>query len=285
MRSRKSAWVVWGRASGATTLFAVLGMTLVATLETLGILSVGGPALAVPVTLFGECAAGLVAVVAIGYSVRRLEPGLARNTWALVGGAVALTVVADALWAYSEIALGSELGANVGDLIYFSSYALFVAAVVRWILAYRGRVDLSWIATETVVASVAIGALAWVTLLSPVLRQLGPLKPSMIEDLIWVVLDLPMIVTPLVGLSLVLLRLKEDGLFDRWAAYYGAMLVMIAADFGFFWERSHGGWHPGSLTDFGFMTTSILLAVGALTALDIQTDDASRHPSESELAA
>jgi hypothetical protein len=286
VQSNKSTWIVWGMASGATTLFAILGMSLAAALESLSLLGVGGPTPAAGVALFGDSLAGLVAAVAIAYVVWHLDEGLPRSTWALVGAALVLGVIADALWAYAEVAMGqTDLGANLGDFFYFASYLLLALAIVRWILAYRGRIDLAWIATETVVVCAAIGATMWVAVLAPAMREIGPLAPWMIDDLAWVVLDLPMIIAPLVALALVLVRLKDSTLITRWTAFYAAMTLMVLADFGWFWERSHGGWHPGSLANFGFMASSILLAVGALTALDIQNDQAAKRSVRADLAA
>ena len=134
-------------------------------------------------------------------------------------------------------------------------------------------------------ASAAIGAAMWVAVLAPAVREIGALTPWMLDDLAWVILDLPMIVAPLIALALVLVRLKDGILLTRWMAFFTAMALMVLADFGWFWERSHGGWHPGSLTNFGFMASSILLGIGALTALDIQNDQATKRSSSSELAA
>ena len=178
-----------------------------------------------------------------------------------------------------------NLAFNLSDPFYFATYILFGFAVVRWILAHRDRVDLAWIATESVVAGAVLGATTWVGLVQPTLRASAAIVPSTLDDVLWVVMDFPLLVVPTLALVFVLVRLRDEHLTSQWAAYCVGIALIVLADIGWFWERSHGVWAPGSLVDFGFMASSVMLAVSALTAVDIEADRVAQHRTLDELPA
>ncbi len=92
----------------------------------------------------------------------------------------------------------------------------------------------------------------------------------MLADLTYIFLDFPLLLAPVLILMLVMVRLRDHNLASPWAVVMLGVLVMIAADVIWFWERSHGGWLPGSLADFGFMSANVLFAVGAMATVDAQ---------------
>ena len=273
LSASRATGIIWGRASGVTTLVAIAGLAIAALLDSLSVVGVGGARVATAIALYGDCAMGLLASLAIAYAAWNLTPGLSRSTWTLIGAAVFAGAIADGLWAYGQASMGiSNLAFNLSDPFYLAFYVLIAVAVGRWILANRNRIDLAWIATESVVGTAVLGAIAWVGFLLPALRSLGTLVPATLDDVAWVAIDLPLLVIPTVALVFVLVRLHDERLASQWAGFCVAMALVVLADVGWFWERSHGGWAPGSLVDFGFMASSVLIAVSALTAVDIQTE-------------
>ena len=285
MGQQREPWIAWGRSSGATTLVTVVGLSLAAGLDSLSVLGAGGTRVAI--ALYGDSAMGELAALVIAYAVWQLEPGLTRSTWLLIGAGVFADAIGDGLWASGAASLNSaaSLGVNLGDVFYLATYVLFAFAVVRWVAAQRERVDLAWIATESLVAAAVVGATVWVALLSPALRAQRAMTAAVAIDVGWVVADFPLLVAPTLLLALALLRLGDERLASAWFTFSVAMVLVVLADVGWFWERSHGGWAPGSLVDFAFMASNVLIAVSALTALDIQTDSKPRKRVASQLPA
>jgi hypothetical protein len=286
VKARGVDLVVWGTASGTTMIAVVVGLALAALLDTVGALGLGGPKVAATVVLYGDSAMGLLVAAVIAYVAWQLDPGEWRTTWALLAVAVFVGAVADGLWAAGEISIvGPDLGFNLSDGFYLLGYLIIDAAVLRWVLSRRSQIDVAWIATESLVGTAVLGLTVWVAYLAPTIRSLATPGSTVGVDGMWVALDFPFLIAPTLMLALALMRLDDD---DAWAVlrpFMFAIAILVVADMGWFWERSHTGWAPGSLTDFAFMVSNVLIAIGALTMLDIQTDRAAEKRRYSQLSA
>lgn len=262
---------MWGRAGAVTSVAAIVGITISAVVVTLGMLRVNGEDFAVALTLYGDAFVEALAAGSMFYAVSRLENRLELSTWLAMASAVTLTAIGDALWVQGHSALGAPaVGLSVSDIAYFASYAVMAAAMLRYALSFRDRVDLPWMITETLVATSLCGATLWVVLLAPGVRALGTITSGSAINLLYVFIDFPLLFAPVLLVVLVMLRHGDEQGVRPWIMAAVGVLATIIADVGWFWERAHGIWQPGSLVDFGYMAANVFFAVAALTAVDVQ---------------
>jgi hypothetical protein len=257
-----------GRDGARTALVATVGMTLAALISSLAALGVGDARV---IGLYGDALIDALAAATIFYAARQVADRLVRTTWFLIGTSVALTAVGEIFWGYAHIELGvAEMSFSAGDAFYLAAYLIMAIGLVRYAFSFRSQVDFAWIGTETVVTTAALGATLWVAFLAPVTREMDTFSVFTLADLTYIFLDFPLLLAPILSLLLVMVRIRDHNLASPWAVVALGVLITIGADVIWFWERSHGGWLPGSLADFGFMTASILFAVGAMATVDAQ---------------
>ncbi len=268
MTREGGGWMSIGGDGARTALVATVGVALAALISSLAALQIGD---ARAIGLYGDALVDALAAATIFYAARRMADRLVRTTWYFIGASVALTAIGEAVWGYAHVELGvTEMSFSVGDAFYVTAYVIMAIGLIRYAFSFRSQVDLAWIGTEAVVATAALGATLWVVVLAPTMRGMGVPSLVMLADLTYIFLDFPLLLAPILILMLVMVRLRDHNLASPWAVVMLGVLVMIAADVIWFWERSHGGWLPGSLADFGFMTANVLFAVGAMATVDAQ---------------
>jgi hypothetical protein len=259
-----------GEASGSTVLVAFAGFVLSAILNTVSAFGVGGPSTATAVALYGVSAMAFLAAIFIAYVVSRLNPGPERNTWVLLGLGVLAGALADAVWESSASIGLMGITLNPGDPAYLVAYVLWAVAVVHWVLSSGFRSGLSRTVTESLVLTALLAALTWVTIVMPSLHSVGEMGPDVVDGLVWVVIDFPMLVLPTVFLLITLIRFRNEWLASPWVACAAAILLLVLGDIGWLWQVTHGGWQPGTVVDFAYMVSSVLFAASALATLDAQ---------------
>ena len=221
--------------------------------------------------MYGDAGIGLVAGAVILLVALRFAEKLDRETWCCVAVSVMMMAVGDALWARNGVLFHvAGVGVSLAELLYAVAYAIFAIALFRYAFKSRAHVDVAWVAVETLVTTALIGATLWVTFLAPTTRAIGGIDSAISADLSYVFFDFPLLFAPVLAVLLVMIRLGDQRLAYPWFAVAAGVLILIAAEVGWFWERAHGGVYPGSLAGFGFMAANMLLLAGAMTALEMQ---------------
>jgi hypothetical protein len=268
MAGGSAGWMSTGRDGARTAAVAAVGVILAASISSLAALRVGD---ARAIGLYGDALVDALAAATIFYAARQIADRLVRTTWYFIGASVALTAIGEAVWGYAHIELGiAEMSFSIGDAFYLTAYLIMAIGLVRYAFSFRSRVDFAWIGTETVVTTAALGATLWVVFLAPTTRGMVTLSLVTLADLTYVFLDFPLLLAPILVLLLVMVRLRDHELASPWGVVALGIMMTITADVIWFWERSHGGWQPGSLADFGFMTANVMFAVGAMATVDAQ---------------
>ncbi len=257
------------RDSARAATVAVGGMTVAALITSLAVLGVGGERTAEGIGLYGASVVGFACAAIALIAAGRIPDRLLRSTWQLMGTGIALLAAGDAAWAIGHTARELDKAVfSFADLFYISAYVVLGVAMLRYAASFRSRVDMAWIVTETLVATAALGITAWMVFLAPAVRVVGGLEPQMLPDLIYVLLDFVLLIAPMTCLILSMSRAPDHNVASPWSAVALGILVMTAADIAWFLERAHEGWEAGSLADFGFMVSVVLIATGAAAAVD-----------------
>jgi hypothetical protein len=255
--------------SGPTIALLLAGLVSAATLESLASFGFGGPTLSAALPLAGEGMMELWAAAVIFLASYRMRRDSEAMLWGALGVACLATGVADLVYAYQKIVLGSlPIGVSVTDVLYAVQYpAITAVAVARALRADRG-VDLTWSVVEAGVAATVIGFATWYGVVAPRLGTIDQPGLASVQDAAYVILDIPFAVLPMLVLMSVLVRSSDRATMAPWAFAAAGVMTWFAADMGWFVQSASGTWAPGSLVDFGYMAGAVLLAAGAWLASD-----------------
>ncbi len=212
-----------------------------------------------PALMFG--ASGLTIARGI---VRRSD----RSVWVLLGLAMALSAVADLIYASVVSRADVDAFPTVADPVYLSYYPLAVAGVVTYVRRRARNVPrVVW--TDGVTLALAAGALVGAIFLAPLTETLtgGPL--AILVGAAYPVGDTVVMLIAAVGVAIVGLRRGESLV---WLG--GAMVVSGLADLIYWNELASGAYVEGTWLDALWPLSALLCAVGAWVPVSDRAEEA-----------
>lgn len=112
---------------------------------------------------------GFVSVAVMLVGIRRNTPSR-RVPWYLLTAGIALMTVGDLLWSWFELVLGTDPYPSAADVVYLAAYP-FLGAGLLMLARARGSERHPTAAIDSLLVSVGLGLVAWVTLVAPALRD------------------------------------------------------------------------------------------------------------------
>ncbi len=206
----------------------------------------------------------LLATLKLGVSTR-----LGRQ-WAFIGVGLASLAVSQGFWAYYQLIMRVPVPSpGVTDIFRFGFYALAGTGILLAGTAYRRMMAMR----NEVLASLVLSAFLLVVLYTTIgLKALTESSTSPLGSAIAIaypVCDVMLLIGPTILLLLVAAKLRFARLAWPWVAVGIGALTFAAADVGFLVLVSQGVYRSGNPVDFAWMLGPVLMATGALIALDV----------------
>ncbi|TLM80425.1 MAG: hypothetical protein FDZ75_08370, partial [Actinobacteria bacterium] len=174
------------------------------------------------------CAA-LVFSVAFGF-----KPGEAvRLPWMLMGIAVAMNAVGDAIYAYYEVVLKVDAYPSIADVPYVAEYGFLFAAIMLTTRAYRGFFDWRAPLVKAVAAALVVLAGVYLLLLRPYILPAGPDELTMMGKIVstaYPVLDVVLVFGPVVYLAMLMSNFGKALVVWPWRMVAIGALVLAVTD-------------------------------------------------------
>ena len=185
--------------------------------------------------------------------------------WLLLAAGLALTTAGDWTWVVLERFFGIEPFPSVADVFYLGGVALTGAPIV-WLV--RGRFaegDRAGLLDALIVA-VGVGLVSWIYLMEPIVADASATPAETIFALAYPLLDIVILAL------LVRIALAPGHRVPSLTMLLGALITLLAADFGYAVVALADGYRTGHPVDGAFLASTALYAAAAL------------HPSMREIA-
>lgn len=274
------------RTSTRSYFVALAGLGAVGVIRTLLVLAVGGQGAAVAIADIGEAlvvfAAAVLALVFAGL----LREKAARAPWTLVATGVLAFAAGDALWAVLELGTGNLPYPGMPDIFYFLSYVFLCSGIL--LAAYRLR-DEAEVPNATLIAglTVAVGLAALMfTLIGPLLLPAGLETAELGMGVAYPIADIVLLVGPAVFITALAFQAGQARAALPWAGVLLGVVTLTVTNAAFSWLSAYGLYSAGSLVDYGWMISQLMIAVAASLALDADSQQApARRPAEEPFEA
>lgn len=220
---------------------------------------------------FGEVAVVLLAAVVVLRTALSFGKGEAvRRYWLLIGGAVAMYCVGDAIWAYVEVVQGKDPFPGPSDFFYVGQYVLLFAGVLMAALAYRRMVDVRAPLLTALGVSIVFAGVLYQFLLKDVIADTS--TPDFFNkglSVFYPLADVFLALLPALFIAFVAWRLGRGSFGWPWWPVALGLVLLAVSDAGFAYLDWNELYHPGHIVDVGWMLTHGLIATGALVARDV----------------
>lgn len=187
----------------------------------------------------------------------------ARPAWVLLAGGLSGFTLGQTILDYYQLRYGRAPFPSVADAFFLVGYPLFLAALVRFALAYRevgyplGSV---WQHAATVLLLLAASITVGYQVLGPVVRTPAP-RLELALNVAYPVLDL-LLFLPTAILLRIALGFRGGEVWRMWAALLGGIVLMGAGDILFAYQSSLGQSHLNALVHATYIVSYALLARG-----------------------
>lgn len=235
----------------------------------------------------GQAVVNLTAGLIILLAARRaFKPGEGpRQQWGLIGVGVVVFALGDVTLAIYEVGLGLDPYPSLADVFYVGGYFFLAAGVVRAGLAYRSLVPLRNAVIMASVVAVAGVAAIYAFLLGPTIlpdTELTTLAKAL--SAFYPLGDVLLGFAPAVFVLAVVGRLGGGRLAWPWWAVAAGLMLMAVTDTSFSYLDWQGTYQPGSILDYGWMFSYLLIALGAAVAGDVALSAAHHRGRAAEAA-
>jgi len=216
----------------------------------------------------------LSAVVAL-LVTRTLGTGTRLGTqWAFIGVGLASLASAQAIWAYYQLFARVPVPSpGSADIFRFGFYALAGTGILLAGTAYRRMLSMRNEVLASLVLSTFLLIALYTTIGLPALTESATTPLGAAMAVAYPVCDVMLLIGPTTLLLLVAAKLRFARLAWPWIAVGTGALVFAAADVGYLLMVSQGVYRSGNPVDFAWMLGPVLMAAGALIALDVNFSD------------
>ena len=206
--------------------------------------------------LFNVIAISAPVAIVVAVHVHRPEQ---RAAWYLIAFGQMLFVAGDIItYNYDRFFSGEPPFPSIGDALYLSVYPFLIAGILLLIRRRTPGGDRSSLIDSLIVA-VGVGALSWVFLMAPYVRDESLTLPQKVVAMGYPVMDL-LLVSAFVRLAV--------GAGRRGTSFYlisGSILILFVTDSIYAWMVLHGGYDNSTgLLEGGWGLFYLLLGAGAL---------------------
>ncbi|TDB39709.1 MAG: hypothetical protein D9V44_01760 [Actinobacteria bacterium] len=260
-----------GAFSRRTWAVLVFGLAAAVIVQMLVASGVGGESTAVAISdIGGILVIGMAAVVTIRTALAFGTGEPLRAQWLAIGVGIAVYVLGDIVWAYTEVVRGLDPPfPGLPDIFYVAMYVFLGWGIISAALAYKGLVRMKVPLISSAVITIASAAAIYVVLVKDII-----LDPSVafLEKALTVFYpagDTLLLLAPAVFIVLVVSQLGRGALGVPWRFVVAGVAVLAVADAVYQWLEWQGAYSTGHIIDLGWMIGYVLLAVGASVMRDL----------------
>jgi hypothetical protein len=213
---------------------------------------------------------GLSAAITI-YAAGKLgiaEP-LGRQ-WSLIGFGLASLTLAYGCWAFFELVAHVDIPSpGITDVFRLAFYGLAGAGIFMAGAAYRRMFGMRNEVLASLVFSTFLLVVLYTTIGMAMLADPNVEMPTKFISVLYPICDVMLLIGPTLLLLLVALKLRFARLAWPWTAVGVGALMFAGADIGYLYMTWQGLYHSGNPVDVGWLLGPVLMATGALIALDV----------------
>lgn len=211
--------------------------------------------------------APIIPMVGLGWYTARQHQGQARLGWSLVALSVTVSLLAEGLWAYLELVLGSDPFPSVADFFYLAFVPLFCLAVVYLQPARFRPFEAPKLTLDIAIMLASAAFVSWQVLLVPAIQEYHGQGLAMGVALAYPLTDLI-----LLALLLTLVWRQFPTPFHLHTLLLAVGLVLqILADTTFLYLDARGAYFAGHLADGLWLWGYATFAFAGLASLKPRT--------------
>lgn len=234
-----------------------------------------GPRSVLALGTFGKLLFLVVATVVAALNVGKFEPGTpTRTAWRLLSLGFAALMVGQALIAVYQFALGVEVPfPSKVDIFFVASYPLIIAALLKFLHAYKASgfplgpaSERLWLSVGVTVVCAVIGYF----ILKPVVTTPAPLLETLL-NVVYPVMDFFLLV-PTVLLIRISLQFRGGAVWKVWLTLLGGLVFLCAADALFAWFSQLDRTDLVDLVDMTYLLSYGFFALGVLYQRQLLTE-------------
>lgn len=250
---------------------AAVGFAAVAAVYVVVKYSLGGETFALAVSDFGAAAFSLAAaILALRVAFSFGSGGGLRRQWTLIGIGLAFWAAGDIAWAVIEVILERDPFPSIADYLYAIEYLFLAAGILLAGLAYRHLVSPAMPAVAAGIVGVAGLVAIYALILQPyILQDTEYGAAAKFFSGFYPVADVVFGLVPAVFTLLMIARLGGGRFAWPWWAVAAGMVCVALGDAGFAYLDWSGLYEAGSIVDYAWLVSLVLIAVGASLQRDV----------------
>ncbi len=208
------------------------------------------------------------ATAVVLWTAFRFEPHeKPRREWLLIGLGLGAYVVGDIVWTYIEVIQGKDVPyPGLPDVFYMSQYVLLGGGVIIAALAYRRLAPMRGPVLSTILATGALGAALYFTLLEPVIADTSVPLGERLLSTFYPLGDLVLLLAPALLIAFIV---RGGTLAWPWWLVAAGMIIVALSDSIYSLLELHNLYQSGALVDYGWMVGFLLISVGASLTRDV----------------
>jgi diguanylate cyclase (GGDEF)-like protein len=204
---------------------------------------------------------GLAVMLFVGARFLRRHSSMPSGSWVIIGIAVLLYAIGDAVWAYLELGMGQRPFPSWADVFYLAYYPVFALGAIRLVfprITALGRWNL---ALDLLTIFVAAALVLWNVLIAPVVQSSAG-SPVIEQLILWAY---PLGDILLLGTLIVIIyyQSEEVELTSTFVLSAG-VATMIVTDSIYSYQTLSGAYTSGTPLDFGWLAAMLLTGLAIL---------------------